>query len=79
MKPLTDVAREALAVLNALSMSEIGRLHGQVDRVRATLDGAGQEDLATRLEEGQRCLRAGDPKGFRRAVSNVTARLGHLK
>jgi hypothetical protein len=76
---LTSVVREALAILNGLSVAELGRLHREIERARAVLDSAGQGELAARLAEGAAALRAGDTREFRRAISNVTARLGHLK
>ena len=79
-QPVTaDAIREILAVLNALSLGELSRVYTALDRAEAGLQGFGAPDLATRVAEGRAALRAGDVKEFRRAVSNVTARLGHLR
>jgi len=74
-----DAIREILATLNALSLNEVSRVHGQIDHAREVLARLGQPDLEARLTEAQRSLRAGEMREFRRGIANVTARLGHLR
>jgi hypothetical protein len=74
-----ETIREILATLNALALNEVSRIHGQLDRVREALVRLGQPELEARLADAQRSLRAGEMREFRRAVANVTARLGHLR
>lgn len=71
--------REALAILNSLSVGELGRLQGDLERVRRMLADLGAAELEQRIQSAQAALKQGDMKEFRRALANVTARLGHLK
>ena len=71
--------KEALAILNSLQLGELSRLQGDLERVRRMLADLGSAELEQRVQEAQAALRQGDMKEFRRALANVTARLGHLK
>ena len=70
---------EILALLNALSTNELSRLDRDLERAEKALIDLGQPDLGERLGLARESLRGGDVREFRRAVANVTARLGHLK
>lgn len=70
---------EILALLNALSTNELSRLEQDLARAEAALGDLGHADLGGRLGDARAFLRGGDVKGFRRAIANVTARLGHLR
>jgi len=71
--------RDALAILNSLQVGELGRLHAEMERARTLLEELGQGELEQRIRDAQLALRRGDMKEFRRALANVTSRLGHLK
>ena len=71
--------REILAALNALSLSELSRVETELARAQSALMALGQDDLGARVGEAREALRTGNVKEFRRAISNVTARLGHVK
>jgi hypothetical protein len=71
-------ARAVLKVLNSLSLGELSRVGRDLDAAREALLGLGHPELGERLAEAQRSLRGGDVREFRRALANVTARLGHL-
>ena len=73
------MAKEVLALLNAISVSEVGRVLDALRNAEAALDGSGHPEMALKLASARRSLVSGDTKEFRRAISNVTARLGHLK
>lgn len=71
--------KEVLTALNSLSVGELSRLQDDLRRARETLASLGQDELSERVGAAQEALRRGDMKEFRRALANVTARLGHLK
>lgn len=71
--------REILACLNSLSLGEISRVRVELARASGSLTALGQSELATRVTEAAAALAAGNVKEYRRAISNVTARLGHVK
>ena len=71
--------KEALAILNSLHVGELSRLQADLERVRRMLAELGSDELEQRVQDAQAALRQGDMKEFRRALANVTARLGHLK
>lgn len=71
--------KEVLTALNSLSVGEFSRLQDDLRRARETLASLGQDELSERVGAAQEALRRGDMKEFRRALANVTARLGHLK
>ena len=71
--------REILAALNALSLGEISRVDLELARAQSALNSLDQGELGTRIGEAREALRTGNLKEFRRAISNVTARLGHIK
>lgn len=72
-------ARGVISLLNSLSVAELSRVHGDLARAREALDALGQPELGALVESAAASLRSGDVRGFRRAISTVTARLGHLK
>ena len=71
--------REILACLNSLSLGEISRVRIELARASGSLAAIGQSELAARVDEATAALVSGNVKEYRRAISNVTARLGHLK
>ena len=71
--------KEVLSELNSLQLGELSRVDGQLARAREALLELGQEELSGRVEEARTSLKSGDLKEFRRALANVTAKLGHLK
>lgn len=68
-----------LSELNSLQLGELSRVDGQLSRAGEALSELGQAELSERIEEARRSLKSGDLREFRRALANVTARLGHLK
>lgn len=77
-RTLQAPVREILASLNALSLSEMSRVEAELIRAQSALMSLGQDDLGARVAEAREALRLGNVKEFRRAISNVTARLGHV-
>jgi hypothetical protein len=81
--PTDPAARTAirgiLASLNALRLGEMSHLRAELARAEDALAGLGQADLAGRVAEARQALATGQIKEFRRAIANVTARLGHVK
>lgn len=77
--PASGGAKDVLAILNSLHVGELSRLRAELERARLLLAEMGQDELAARLQEAQDALRRGDMKEFRRALANVTARVGHVK
>lgn len=71
--------REILALLNSLSLGEIGRVRAELASAAASLEALGQPELALRVAEAGHALAGGNLKEYRRALSNVTARLGHVR
>ena len=71
--------RDVLAILNSISVNELGRVDADLARAETALGDMGESELGARVAEARRSLKAGDVREFRRAVANVTARLGHLK
>ena len=78
-RPDVRQVREVLAMLNAVSLGELAKVDAELARAQAALAVLRQDELAERVGEARRSLAAGDLKEFRRAVSNVTARLGHVR
>ena len=71
--------KEVLTELNSLQLGELSRVDTQLARAGRALRELGEEELSGRVEDARTCLKSGDLKEFRRALANVTARLGHLK
>ena len=71
--------KEVLSQLNNLKLGELTAVDGELDRASAALEAMGEPALGERVSEARRCLKAGDIREFRRALANVTAKLGHLK
>ncbi len=71
--------KNVLARLNGLRLGELGQVDGELGRAGEALAELGEEGLRLRVEEARESLRKGDLREFRRALANVTARLGHLK
>ena len=71
--------RAILACLNSLSLGEISRVRVELSRASSSLAALGQPELAARVTEAAAALASGNVKEYRRAISNVTARLGHVK
>ena len=71
--------KSILAMLNSMSSGTIGQLQRELQRAQTALSALGQPELEARLGEAGASLLKGDLKEFRRAVANVTAKVGHLK
>ena len=71
--------KELLAQLNNLQLGELSAVDGELGRASVALEAMGQSELGSRVEEARVCLKAGNIREFRRALANVTAKLGHLK
>lgn len=77
--PTLGGVKDVLSILNSLHVGELGRLTADMERARQLLAELGQAELEERIREAQVALRQGDMKEFRRALANVTAKLGHLR
>ncbi|MEM7244193.1 MAG: hypothetical protein AAF533_02550 [Acidobacteriota bacterium] len=78
MGATTDIS-QVMALLNGLSVGRMDQLQGQLEKARQGLLDLGQDELAARAEDALTSLRRGDLREFRRAIANVTAKLGHVK
>ncbi len=71
--------KEVLSQLNNLKLGELSAVDVELRRAAESLEALGQDELGARVTEARRCLKTGDLREFRRALANVTAKLGHLK
>jgi len=70
--------REIILRLNSLAIGDFDLLRSRLDAARQDLLGLGHADLAASLDEAQRNLSEGKTSEYRRLVSQVVSRLGHL-
>jgi hypothetical protein len=70
---------QLIAMLNALSVGEVGSLKGKLEEARLVCRELGYHELADKLGEAQAALRQADLKTYRKRVETVVARLGHLR
>ncbi len=78
MATTTDTS-QVMALLNGLSVGRMDQLRQQLQKARQGLLELGQEELAGRVDDALAALGQGDLREFRRAIANVTAKLGHVK
>jgi hypothetical protein len=71
--------RGVITLLNSLDLGEIGRVTRELEAAEAALLELGLPELGARLQEAGRKLRGGDVREFRRALAQVTAKLGHVR
>lgn len=71
--------RDLIVALNSLGLGDLDVLRGRLGKVLESLAEMGQADLCERLEEALRALDAGQIPEYRRLVSQVVSRLGHLR
>ena len=74
-------ARDLILRLNSLSIGDLELLKSRLAAIRHDLGDLGvlgQQDLTGRLDDSIRHLEAGEMADYRRMVSQVVSRLGHL-
>lgn len=71
--------REVIVSLNSLGVGDLEALQRKIAVARHEVVAAGEADLAQKLGEASAALEDGRIADFRRLVSLVVSRLGHLK
>lgn len=71
--------RSTIVALNSLSVGDIEAILKKLEAVRVEVRAQGQDELADRLDEAAGALGRGQLSDYRRLLSQVVSRLGHLK
>ena len=71
--------REVIVGLNSLGVGDVGTIRQKIEQAREQMRSRGQEELADRLGEAAGALERGEMTEYRRLVSLVVSRLGHLR
>ena len=71
--------RDIIVSLNSLGVGDLASIRKRLLEAREELRGHGQGDLADRLDEAGLALDRGEMAEYRRLLSLVVSRLGHLR
>lgn len=71
--------REVIVTLNALGVGDLETLTKKLESARAQILAGGQPELCQRLDEARAALERGQFTEYRRLLSTIVSRLGHLK
>ena len=71
--------REIIVALNSLGVGDLDAIQRKLAAAREALGACGQAELGLRLDEAAAALARGEFTEYRRLVSLVVSRLGHLK
>ena len=71
--------REIIVSLNSLSVGDLDAIRQKIDSVQKELGASGQAGLARYLADASEALVRGDLPEYRRLLSLVVSRLGHLR
>lgn len=71
--------REVIVALNSLGVGDLDAINKKVEAARDEVRAQGQEELAIRLEEARAALTRGEFAEYRRLLSFVVSKLGHLR
>ena len=71
--------REIIVTLNCLGVGDLDGIRRKLETVRDEVRGQGEEELATRLGDASAALAKGDLPEYRRILSFVVSKMGHLR
>ena len=71
--------REVIVSLNALGIGDLGSIQSKIETARRQMLESGQEELAGKLDAAAAALERGQFSEYRRLISLVVSRLGHLR
>lgn len=71
--------RQLIVGLNSLGVGDLVAIRRKIDQAREQMRSRGQEELADRLGEAADALERGEMTEYRRLLSLVVSRLGHLR
>jgi hypothetical protein len=71
--------RELIVTLNSLGVGDLDGIRRKLETVSEEVRGQGEEDLAARLADASAALSRGDLPEYRRILSFVVSRMGHLR
>jgi hypothetical protein len=71
--------REIIVTLNSLGVGDLDGIRRKLETVSSEVRGQGEEELAARLADASAALDRGDLQEYRRILSFVVSRMGHLR
>jgi hypothetical protein len=71
--------RDIIVSLNNLGIGDLDGIRRRIDEARIQVRACGQTELADKLDEAWASLARGEFSEYRRLLSLVVSRLGHLK
>ena len=76
---MEEKIRAIIAELNSLTVGEVDAVLRKLSSSHRALVDMGQQDLAAKLKEAEDCIKSGDVASFRKLVTQVLSKVGHVR